>query len=72
MKDQLETLANVTGRSKSFLAAEAIEAYLTTQAWQVQAIAEAVTEADSPDARFVDHQDMVDWANKRKQRTKKA
>jgi predicted transcriptional regulator len=37
-KSRLEKLAKNTGRSRSFLAAEAISAYLDTNEWQVAGI----------------------------------
>ena len=37
---RLRKLATATRRSRSYLAAEAIEEYLTVQEWQVQAIQE--------------------------------
>jgi hypothetical protein len=37
-KSRLEKLAKSTGRSRSFLAAEAISAYLDTNEWQVAGI----------------------------------
>ncbi len=58
----MNRLANVsrsTERSKAFLANKAIEDFLDTQEWQVQAIEEAVKEADAPDADFRDHADVV-------------
>lgn len=61
IKDQLETLADATGRTKSFLAAEAIEYYLTAQAWQVKAVKKAVKKANSKKAKFIEHQKVIDW-----------
>lgn len=62
-RDQLEELANATGRTKSFLAAEAIECYLATQNWQVKAIEKSVKKADSKKAKFIDHKKVSDWLN---------
>ena len=61
IRDQLEQLSDATGRTKSFLASEAIESYLATQAWQVDAIQKAVEKADSKDARFIEHDKVIDW-----------
>jgi predicted transcriptional regulator len=61
IRDQLERLSDATGRTKSFLAAEAIESYLALQAWQVKAIKEAVKKADSKDAKFIDHDQVSAW-----------
>ncbi len=62
-REKLETLSDATGRSKSFLAAEAIENYLDTQTWQVEAIAKAVTKADSKEAHFISHNKVEQWVN---------
>jgi predicted transcriptional regulator len=48
-KDKLDKLANATQRSKSFLAAEAINRYLEIEAWQIAEIKQAVIEADQGD-----------------------
>lgn len=49
MKSRLDRLAQITRRSKSFLAAEAIERYLDTEAWQILEIEQALREADAGD-----------------------
>jgi len=61
VRDDLEVLADSTGRSKSFLANEAIEAYVNTQSWQINAIKEAIKKAGAPNAKFVDHSKITDW-----------
>jgi len=43
---KLDLLAKATARSKSFLVAEAVQAYLENQTWQIEAIQEGITEAD--------------------------
>ena len=43
---KLELMAQATARSRSYLVAEAIEAYLEDQAWQIEAIKEGIIEAD--------------------------
>ena len=52
-----------TGRTKPFLAAEAIEFYLSTQIWQVQAIEAALKKANNSNTHFVAHQRVADWLN---------
>lgn len=47
VKDKLEALARDTNRSKSFLAAEAIDSYVESNAWQVEGIREALRKADA-------------------------
>ncbi len=49
IKERLEQLAEATKRSKSFLAAEAIRAYVETNEWQIAEIKSALREADSGD-----------------------
>ena len=47
--NRLSGLAQITERSQSRLAAEAIEEYLTVQEWQIQAILEGIEAADRGD-----------------------
>lgn len=49
LKEQLEALAEATGRTKSFLAVEAIRSYLQEEAWQVAEVRQALQEADAGD-----------------------
>lgn len=62
-RDKLEALANATGRSKSFLASEAVDYYLGMHAWQVDAIKKSVKKANSKKAKFVKHEQMSEWLN---------
>ena len=48
-KEKLNKLAESTHRSKSFLAAEAIDRYLEAEAWQIKEINLALQEADIGD-----------------------
>lgn len=45
----LGSLAEMTGRSRSWLAMEAIKEYLEREQWQVSQIREALAEADAGD-----------------------
>jgi RHH-type transcriptional regulator, rel operon repressor / antitoxin RelB len=63
VRSQLENLSDATRRTKSFLAAEAIEYYLATQAWQINSIKQSLIKADSKDAKFIEHSKVVDWLN---------
>jgi RHH-type transcriptional regulator, rel operon repressor / antitoxin RelB len=49
VKERLEKLADATQRSKSFLAAEAIRAYVETNEWQIGEIRKGVKEANAGD-----------------------
>jgi len=62
IKNRLDQLANVTQRSKSFLAAEAIAAYVDTNEWQLAEIQAALAEAEAHD--YATDQDMADLALK--------
>jgi RHH-type transcriptional regulator, rel operon repressor / antitoxin RelB len=46
-KEKLENLAKATRRSRSFLVAEAVRAYVEDQAWQLKAIQEGLRQADA-------------------------
>ena len=49
VKNRLDHLADATQRSKSFLAAEAIRAYVETNEWQIGEVRAALKEADADD-----------------------
>ena len=61
LKNQLEALAQSTQRSKSWLAAEAIAAYLDQESWQIQAIETAVQQADDPQTEWIAHEEVSAW-----------
>ena len=58
-KKRLERLAKNTGRSRSFLAAEAINEYLDVNEWQVAGIRQAIASLDRGEG--VPHQQVKDW-----------
>ena len=58
-KARLQKLAKTTGRSRSFLAAEAIVAYLDTNEWQVAGITKALSSLDR--GKGVAHERVRDW-----------
>jgi RHH-type rel operon transcriptional repressor/antitoxin RelB len=59
VKQRLEKLADRTKRSKSFLAAEAITAYVDAEDWQLGEIAAGLAELDS--GKMVEHEKVVNW-----------
>jgi RHH-type transcriptional regulator, rel operon repressor / antitoxin RelB len=61
IKAKLDALAKSTKRSKSWLAAEAIALYVEQQSWQIQMIEEAVKIADSPQAQWIESQEVESW-----------
>ena len=51
VKARLDELADATNRSKSFLAAEAIRAFVELNEWQIRELQAALQEADAGDLR---------------------
>ena len=62
VRDRLDQLAEATQRSKSFLAAEAIRAFVETNEWQVREIRAALKEADAGD--FASDKDVAALSRK--------
>lgn len=60
-RNHLEKLAVTLGKSKSSLATEAIDGYLSVHAWQVKEIKKTIKKANSKRAKFVDHKKVVNW-----------
>ena len=58
-KARLEALARSTGRSRSFLAAEAISEYLSINEWQISGIKAAIDDLDRGE-RF-EHESVRKW-----------
>jgi RHH-type transcriptional regulator, rel operon repressor / antitoxin RelB len=61
LKDRLEALARSTRRSKSWLAAEAIAAYVEREAWQIEQIESAVEQANHNDTTWITHEAVISW-----------
>ena len=62
VRDRLDQLAKATQRSKSFLAAEAIRAFVETNEWQIGEIGAALREADAGD--FASDKDVAALSRK--------
>ena len=62
VKQRLDRLAEATDRSKSFLAAEAVRAYVENNEWQVAEIRAAITEADAE--KFASDKEVTKLARK--------
>jgi predicted transcriptional regulator len=58
-KARLQQLAKSTGRSRAFLAAEAIEEYLDISEWQVAGMLSALASLDS--GKGIPHQRVKEW-----------
>ena len=55
-KDRLQELADATGRTKAFLAQDAIERYLELESWQIRAIQDGIKSVD--DGNVVSYRDI--------------
>jgi len=63
IKQKLEALAASTNRSKSWLAAQAISAYVEEQSWQTQQVEDAIAIADGEEAVWVEGEVVEAWLN---------
>lgn len=59
VKRRLERLAKSTGRSRSFLAAEALNEYLDVNEWQVAGIRQAMSSLDRGEG--IPHDEVKSW-----------
>ena len=63
MKDRLQELADATGRTKAFLAQDAIERYLELESWQIKAIQDGIRAVD--EGKVVSYEDVkTEWGIK--------
>jgi predicted transcriptional regulator len=58
---KLDALARATKRSKAALADEAISSYVEENVRHIEAVKQAVREADDPDSLWVGHDEAMDW-----------
>ena len=61
VKRRLEKLAKSTGRSRSFLAAEALNEYLDVNEWQVAGVRKAMASLDRGEG--VPHEQVKAWVD---------
>jgi predicted transcriptional regulator len=61
VKKRLEKLAKSTGRTRSFLAAEALNEYLDVNEWQVAGVKRAIASFDRGEG--VPHKDVKGWVD---------
>ncbi len=54
---RLAELADATDRSKSYLAAQALEEFIALQEWQVKAIRQGIRQADT--GKLVEHKEAL-------------
>jgi predicted transcriptional regulator len=58
-RKRLEKLAKSTGRTRSFLAAQAINEYLEVNEWQVAGIKQAIASLERGEG--ISHEQVKDW-----------
>lgn len=61
VKSRLDMLAKATSRTRSWLAADAVAAYVADQDWQLAEIEEGIKDADA--GRIVAHEEVKRWLN---------
>lgn len=61
LRKQIDMLAAAEGRTRSFIAEEALKRYVQEESWQVHAIHQAIEKAESKNAKFADHNDVRKW-----------
>jgi RHH-type transcriptional regulator, rel operon repressor / antitoxin RelB len=61
MKKRLDSLSRQAKRSKSFLAAEAIAAYVESEEWQLGELQAGIAELES--GQSVSHEKVAKWLN---------
>ena len=59
IKRRLDLLAKQSRRSKSFLAAEAIAAYVEQEEWQLKEVRAGIADLDG--GAHVEHDQVADW-----------
>jgi RHH-type transcriptional regulator, rel operon repressor / antitoxin RelB len=61
VKKRLQKLAKSTGRSRSFLAAEALNEYLDANEWQVAGVKRAINSLDRGET--IRHKEVKEWVS---------
>lgn len=59
--EKLGHMANAMHRPRAWLMSHAIERYVEHEAWQIEAIQEAVDALESGQARFASHEEVQSW-----------
>ena len=61
VKKRLEKLAKSTGRSRSYLAAQALSEYVVVNEWQIAGVKQAVASLDGGEG--VPHNNVKEWVD---------
>ncbi len=63
LKNKLELVADATGRTRSYIAIEAISNYCDLQEWQISAIKKGLKQAD--EGKLINHEELKQkWEQK--------
>ena len=65
LKQQLDTLARTTKRTRSDLAADALQRFVDQDKDEIEHIRQALEASHRPDARFVPHDQAMAWIRSR-------
>jgi len=58
---QLDMMAKAADRSRAWLMAQAVKQYVEHEAWQVEAIKQAIDKLENGKAKFADHEAVAQW-----------
>ena len=58
---QLDMMAKIADRSRSWLMSQAVQQYVEHEAWQIEAIQKAVDKLEQGSAKFVTHDQVEQW-----------
>src|SRR5947208_1819749 len=59
MREEIDRIAASLDRSRNYIVTEALEQYLEVQRWQVERIRERLALAESGQAEFIPHEDVI-------------
>jgi predicted transcriptional regulator len=59
IREELDQIAAISDKSRNRLVAEALEQYLEVQRWQIELIHERLAEAESGNAVFIPHEEVM-------------
>jgi predicted transcriptional regulator len=65
LREEIDRIAASLDRSRNYIVTEALEQYLDVQRWQVELIQERLAEAESGNATFIPHEEVMNRQEKR-------
>ena len=58
---QLDMMAKVADRSRSWLMSQAVKQYVAHEAWQIDAIRKSLEKLERGNSKFAGHEDVAQW-----------